>query len=302
MVLTADATPNAKRQALSLGANDFLTKPFEAFEVGLRVKNLLRMRSLYTNLSDEKSTLEEKVEERTEAIKKTQLEIVERLGLATEFRDDDTKEHVTRVGELAGKIAAMLGLPAEFVSTIRYSALLHDVGKIGISDTILLKPGKLTDEEYETMKQHTKIGAQILSGSKSEILAMAEEIAITHHERWDGRGYPNRIAGSDIPLSGRIVAVVDVYDALTNERSYKKAWPVQDALAEKLNATQALNSIRWSSMLCFSSSPGISDKIRLKRPRKSTFAGESSSTRPATNQAPYGTQIFLTWVALRRNS
>ncbi len=232
MVLTADATPNAKRQALSLGANDFLTKPFEAFEVGLRVKNLLRMRSLYTNLNNEKSTLEEKVEERTEAIKKTQLEIVERLGLATEFRDDDTKEHVTRVGELAGKIAAMLGLPAEFVSTIRYSALLHDVGKIGISDTILLKPGKLTDEEYETMKQHTKIGAQILSGSKSEILAMAEEIAITHHERWDGRGYPNRVAGPDIPLSGRIVAVVDVFDALTNERSYKKAWPVQDALEE----------------------------------------------------------------------
>lgn len=232
MVLTADATPNAKRQALSLGANDFLTKPFEAFEVGLRVKNLLRMRSLYTNLNDEKSTLEEKVEERTEAIKKTQLEIVERLGLATEFRDDNTKEHVTRVGELAGKIAAALGLTPDFIATIRYSALLHDVGKIGISDTILLKPGKLTDEEYETMKQHTKIGAQILGGSKSEILSMAEEIAITHHERWDGRGYPNRIAGSDIPLSGRIVAVVDVFDALTNERSYKKAWPVEDALAE----------------------------------------------------------------------
>lgn len=232
MVLTADATPNAKRQALSLGANDFLTKPFEAFEVGLRVKNLLRMRSLYTNLNDEKTTLEEKVEERTLDIRRTQLEIVERLGLATEFRDDDTKEHVTRVGELAGKIAAMLGLPAEFVTTIRYSALLHDVGKIGISDTILLKPGKLTEEEYETMKQHTKIGAQILSGSKSEILTMAEEIAITHHERWDGRGYPNRIAGENIPLSGRIVAVVDVFDALTNERSYKKAWPVQDALAE----------------------------------------------------------------------
>ena len=232
MVLTADATPNAKRQALSLGANDFLTKPFEAFEVGLRVKNLLRMRSLYTNLSDEKSTLEEKVEERTEAIKKTQLEIVERLGLATEFRDDDTKEHVTRVGELAGKIAAILGLPPEFISTIRYSALLHDVGKIGISDTILLKPGKLTEEEYETMKQHTKIGAQILGGSKSEILAMAEEIAITHHERWDGRGYPNQLKGQEIPLSGRIVAVVDVFDALTNERSYKKAWPIQDALSE----------------------------------------------------------------------
>ena len=146
--------------------------------------------------------------------------------------DDNTKEHVTRVGELAGKIAAALGLTPDFIATIRYSALLHDVGKIGISDTILLKPGKLTDEEYETMKQHTKIGAQILSGSKSEILSMAEEIAITHHERWDGRGYPNRIAGSDIPLSGRIVAVVDVFDALTNERSYKKAWPVEDALAE----------------------------------------------------------------------
>ena len=232
MVLTADATPSTKRKALALGADDFLTKPFEAYEVALRVKNLLRTRLLYKEISLENDLLEQRVKERTRELEEIQLEIVDRLGLATEYRDDDTKAHTGRVGDMASQVASALNLPKKFVSLLRLAAPLHDIGKIGISDLILLKEGKLSEEEYETMKKHTEIGASILSGSKSEILQLAQEIAITHHERWDGRGYPNRISGEDIPLSGRIVSVVDVFDALTHERSYKKAWPVEEALAE----------------------------------------------------------------------
>jgi putative two-component system response regulator len=230
MVLTADATLATKRQTLALGAQDFLTKPFEAFEVALRVKNLLRVRLAYKALAVENHHLEAKIEERTKDLKETQLEIVERLGHATEYRDDDTKAHTSRVGEMAAHIAATLGHSDEFVNNMLYAAQLHDVGKIGISDTILLKPGKLTDEEFNTMKRHTEIGASILSGSKSAILKLAEEIALTHHERWDGTGYPNRLKGSEIPVSGRIVSVVDVFDALTHARSYKEAWPIDKAV------------------------------------------------------------------------
>jgi putative two-component system response regulator len=230
MVLTADATLATKRQTLALGAQDFLTKPFEAFEVALRVKNLLRVRMAYRALANENQRLEAAVAERTKDLQDTQLEIVERLGYATEYRDDDTKAHTSRVGEMAASIASKLGFDLEFATNMRLAAQLHDVGKIGISDTILLKPGKLTDDEFETMKKHTEIGASILSGSKSAILKLAEEIALSHHERWDGRGYPHGIAGDDIPVSGRIVSVVDVFDALTHERSYKEAWPVAKAI------------------------------------------------------------------------
>lgn len=232
MVLTADATSATKRKALALGADDFLTKPFEAYEVALRVKNLLRTRLLYKELSLENDLLELRVRERTMDLEEVQLEVVDRLGLATEYRDDDTKAHTGRVGEMASKLARAMGLPDGFAHLLRLAAPLHDLGKIGISDLILLKEGKLTDEEYETMKKHCEIGASILSGSKSEILQLAQEIAISHHERWDGRGYPNQISGEAIPLSGRIVSVVDVYDALTHERTYKRAWPIEDALHE----------------------------------------------------------------------
>jgi putative two-component system response regulator len=232
MILTADATPATKRKALALGAEDFLTKPFEAFEVALRVKNLLQTRLLYKEITQQKDLLEQRVRERTRELEEVQLEVVDRLGLATEYRDDDTKAHTVRVGEMASSLAYAMNLPDSFAHLLRLAAPLHDVGKIGISDLILLKEGKLTEEEYNTMKKHCEIGASILSGSKSQILQLAQEIAISHHERWDGNGYPNHLKGEEIPLSGRIVSVVDVFDALTHERSYKKAWPVEEALSE----------------------------------------------------------------------
>ncbi|HLO98913.1 MAG TPA: HD domain-containing phosphohydrolase [Fimbriimonas sp.] len=230
MVLTADATVNTKRQALSLGAHDFLTKPFEAFEVALRVKNLLRVRLAYKRLETENNGLEAKVLRRTAELERTQFEIIERLAAATEYRDDDTHAHTHRVGELASIIAKIMGLDAQFVHDINFAAQLHDVGKIGVSDTILLKPGKLTEEEYEIMKKHTVMGANILKGGSTSVMRMAEEIALTHHERWDGKGYPHGLAGEDIPMSGRIVSVVDVWDALTHSRPYKEAWPQEKAL------------------------------------------------------------------------
>ncbi len=225
LVLTANATTASKHRALKEGASDFLTKPLDEIEVLLRIKNLLETRF-------HSALLEAKVQERTHDLEKAQLETLQRLALAAEYRDDDTGLHTKRVGTTAGCIAQALKFPETQVDLITRAAPLHDVGKIGVSDAILLKPGKLTDQEFDIMRQHTVIGAKMLSGSTSPWLQLAEEIALSHHERWDGRGYPHRLAGEAIPLVGRIVAVADVFDALTHERPYKKAWPVEEARAE----------------------------------------------------------------------
>lgn len=232
LVLTADITPEAKQRALSSGARDFLTKPFDAVEVLLRVHNLLETRRLHLRLQNANLILEEKVLDRTRELVESRVEILERLSMAAEYRDDDTGRHTKRVGSNAGLLARAIGLPEAQVELIRRAAPLHDVGKIGVPDLILLKPGKLTSEEWETMKRHTTIGAGILSGSRSALLRTAEEIALTHHERWEGGGYPAGISGPVIPLSGRIVTLVDVFDALTHDRPYKQAWPVEEAAAE----------------------------------------------------------------------
>lgn len=233
VVLTADDTREARRKALACGASDFLTKPFDATEVLQRVRNLLRTRFLNQNL-------EEKICERTRELEDAQFEVLQRLAQAGEFRDDDTGRHTQRVGILAGALAGASGWEESQVHLMRQAAPLHDVGKIGISDLILLKPGKLTNEEFEMMKQHTTIGANILTNGHSALINMAERIALTHHERWDGNGYPRRLAGSAIPPEGRILTIVDVFDALTHERPYKKAWPICEALAEieKQSGTQ----------------------------------------------------------------
>lgn len=175
--------------------------------------------------------LEHRVKARTADLEEAQLEILERLALAAEFRDDETGQHTQRVGRTAAILARALDLPSEQIKLIQGGAPLHDMGKLGIPDEILRKPGKLTVEEFEVMKTHTTIGAQILSGSRFPILQKAEEIALTHHERWDGTGYAG-LAGERIPLSGRIVALADVFDALTNDRVYRKAMPLEEALAE----------------------------------------------------------------------
>ena len=231
LMLTGDMTPEARRDALSRGAKDFVNKPFNPDEVLLRIGILLETRFLYLQIQSQNQMLEAKVRERTRELESAQIEIIERLARAAEFRDDNTGQHTERVGKMAAQLARELGLPDGQVSLIRRAAPLHDVGKIGIPDAILLKLGKLTPAEFELVKTHTSIGARILSGSKFALLRLAEEIAFSHHERWDGAGYAG-LAGAEIPLVGRIVTVADVYDALTQKRPYKSAWPVEDAVAE----------------------------------------------------------------------
>jgi putative two-component system response regulator len=231
LILSADLLPEARREALSRGAKDFVNKPFQKDELLLRIRTLLETRFLYIQIQSQNQLLEAKVRERTRALEEAQIEIVERLAVAAEFRDDNTGQHTRRVGQMSALLAKQLGLPDAQVTLIRRAAALHDVGKIGVPDTILMKIGKLTTEEFELVKLHTTIGARILSGGKFPLLRLAEEIAFTHHERWDGEGYA-RIRGTDIALAGRIVAVADVFDALTQQRPYKPAWPVHDAIAE----------------------------------------------------------------------
>lgn len=232
LVFTADATGEARRKALGLGASDFLTKPGDMSEITLRVRNFLEMRHLYRVLESQNAVLEEKVFERTRSLLDAQMEIVERLALAADYRDDDTGEHCRRVGDLSFDIAVEYGLSDAEADLIRIAAPLHDIGKLGIPDAVLRKPGKLTAEEFGEIKGHTIVGAKILANSRSEILQMAHRIALHHHERWDGRGYPNGIPGDQIPAAGRIVAVADVFDALTSRRPYKEAWPVERAIEE----------------------------------------------------------------------
>ena len=175
-----------------------------------------------------------------EQLEAARLETLHRLALAAEFRDDDTYEHTERVARTAAVLAERLGLDAREVELIRQAAPLHDIGKLAIPDQLLLKPARLTPEEFEQIKTHAEAGAAILSGSTSEVLRRAQEIASSHHEWWDGSGYPAGLGGNAIPLSGRIVALADVFDALTHERPYKQAWPLDRALAEvrRLDGTQ----------------------------------------------------------------
>jgi putative two-component system response regulator len=232
LVLTADNTRETKTAALAHGASDFLTKPFDRTEVVLRVRNLLTTRLLQVELRDQNVILEHRVSERTRELEQARYEVIDRLALAAEYRDDETGEHTRRVAWLSALLAEHLGLPAASVELIRRAAPLHDVGKISVSDTILLKPGKLTPHEFEAMKIHTIVGGSILGRSQSELLRMSEQIALSHHEWWDGSGYPHRLKGDQIPLPARIVAVADVFDALTNRRPYKEPWPLEQALAE----------------------------------------------------------------------
>lgn len=231
VMLTGDRNPEMRLRALGCGANDFLTKPFEKTEVHLRIRNLLETRNLHKLLRQENESLERKVAERTKDLERAKVEILQRLAMAAEFRDDCTGEHTQRVGEFCERMAQALGLPKRQVELIGAAAPLHDIGKIGVPDHILLKGGPLTGEEWEVMKRHTTTGARMLSKSVSPTLRLGERIALSHHERWDGQGYEG-IAGKNIPLSGRLVTVADAFDAMTHQRPYKEALSVEAALEE----------------------------------------------------------------------
>ncbi len=232
LVYTADVTYEARKRALELGASDFLTKPGDAQEILLRVRNFLTVRGLHLALASRNDDLERIVRERTHELEASQIEIIERLARAGERRDDDTGEHTQRVGELSGDIAEAMGQPTQLVRLLRLTARLHDLGKIGVPDSILLKPGRLTPDEFKEMQLHSGAGARILSRGLTPLLQMAERIAQSHHERYDGTGYPDGLAGEEIPIEARIVAVADVFDALTHARPYKAAWEVADAITE----------------------------------------------------------------------
>ncbi|MDQ2730185.1 MAG: HD domain-containing protein [Armatimonadota bacterium] len=240
IVAAVQAASDTRQDALTAGASEFLNRPYEPVEVALRIHNVLMTQLLHSHLQDQKESLEKRVQERTRALEKARTEILKRLARAAEYRDDNTGQHTQRVAWIAALLGRKLGFSETEVELMEQAATLHDVGKIGIPDTILLKPGKLTPDEFEVMKTHTTIGARLLAGSQFPVLQMAEEIALTHHERWNGTGYHPWLRGENIPVSGRIVSVADVFEALTHERPYKKAWSIPDALAdiERQSGTQ----------------------------------------------------------------
>ena len=233
-VLAISALDNfeARERAVRAGAKDFLVKPVETADLLLHVYSLLETRFLEKRLRESRSVLETVVRERTIELGRAYIETIERLGRVAELRDDTTGQHTYRVARMSALLGQELGLPMDQVELIMRAAPLHDVGKVAIEDGILLKNGGLSREEWEVMRSHARRGAEILGGGRSELMQMAELIAVSHHERWDGLGYPRGLAGDAIPLPARIVAVADTFDALIHERPYKKAWSVQQALEE----------------------------------------------------------------------
>ncbi|MBL7163492.1 MAG: two-component system response regulator [Anaerolineales bacterium] len=222
--VTAMGEVKDETKGFELGAVDYITKPVSPPIVKARARTHL---ALY----DQNRVLEEKVRARTAELNDTRLEIIRRLGRAAEFKDNETGLHVVRMSYYSKLIAQTAGFSDEHAELLLNAAPMHDIGKIGIPDKILCKPGKLDDDEWDVMKQHTSIGAEILGDQPSELLQLAKEIALSHHEKWNGKGYPEGLAGEAILIESRIVAIADVFDALTNERPYKKAWSVEDAVA-----------------------------------------------------------------------
>jgi putative two-component system response regulator len=232
LVISSDDEEHVHLRALASGAKDFLGKPYNRAKVLVRCRNLIETHLLYKELRGKNQELEDKVRERTRELRDSRLDVIRRLGYAAECRDSDTGDHIIRMSRFCSCLARAMGMSDEDCELLLATTPLHDVGKIAIPDRILLKPGPLTDEEWDVMKTHAIIGGEILSGGESSFLKMAEEIARTHHERWDGKGYPAGLKGAEIPLVGRICAVCDVFDALTSDRPYKKSWAVDDAVKE----------------------------------------------------------------------
>jgi putative two-component system response regulator len=268
IVLTGDAGSEARMRALELGASDFIVKPFDRIEVLLRVRNHLHTRRLHVDLQGV-------LRRRTEELVEARLEVLERLAVAAEFRDDETHEHTKRVGANAAALAAELDLPSDLIELIRLAAPLHDIGKIGVPDDILLKPGRLTEAEFAVIRQHVTIGGRILDSSPAPVLQLAHQIALAHHERFDGSGYLG-MRGSDIPLAARLVTPVDVYDALTSRRPYKEPWPAERAV-DHICAQRGVHfdpditdafvqAWRHGRLITFDSAGGVGDPVSASTP------------------------------------
>jgi putative two-component system response regulator len=230
MVLTAQTDQETKLKALESGAMDFLHKPFDRIEVLTRIRNMIEARLLHNQVLNQNAVLEQRVRERTRELEDTRMEVVRRLAIAAEYKDNETGLHVVRMSKVAKVLALAVGMSAEDAELLLLAAPMHDIGKIGIADNILLKPGRLTDEERIVMMEHARIGAEILGEHEWPLMQMARQVALTHHEKWDGTGYPRGLSGEDIPLVGRICAIADVFDALTSDRPYKKSWTIEDAV------------------------------------------------------------------------
>lgn len=230
VMITALEDRSIRYQALEAGATDFLTKPIDHIECRARCRNLLTLRQQQILIKDRANWLEERVDKATREIRTRELETLLRLAKAGEYRDEETGGHILRMANFSRLIAERLGLSKDECQVIEIAAPMHDIGKIGIPDGILLKPGKLNPEEFRSMQDHARIGYEILKDSPSKYLQMGAIIAYGHHEKFNGQGYPNGLTGEAIPLPARIVAVADVFDALTSKRPYKRAWSVQDAL------------------------------------------------------------------------
>lgn len=230
--VTTKSKEEDEARGFDLGAVDYIPKPVMPTVVKARVKTHLALKKAREDLKKQNLFLDEEVKKRTNELLQSQIEILERLGIASEYRDKETGHHLHRMSNYCKLLGESVGLTPEINKNFTLASTMHDLGKIGIPDTILHKPAKLSREEFEVMKTHTTIGAGLLAGSNSRILQTAEIIALTHHERWDGSGYPNGLSGEDIPLVGRISGIADVFDALISNRPYKTGWPFEKAIEE----------------------------------------------------------------------